>query len=67
MNGDRPEERMNEAKWTPMVVVPTAEGRDVIAMECRANRGTNDSALYLEITSIRGGSERKTLIWRYLQ
>lgn len=50
---------MNEAKWTPMVVVRAAEGPAVIAMECRANRGTNDSALYLEKTSIRGGQRGK--------
>ncbi len=45
---------MSEAKWTPMVVVRAAEDPAVVAMECRANRGTNDSALYLEKTSIRG-------------
>ena len=50
---------MNEAKWTPMVVVRAAEGPAVNAMECRANRGTNDSALYLEKTSIRGGQRGK--------
>jgi len=45
---------MNEAKWTPMVSMRTAKtGPFVKAMECRANRGTNDSALYFEKTSIR--------------
>ncbi len=50
---------MDEAKWTPMVVVRANEDPAVIAMECRANRGTNDSALYLEKTSIRGGQSGK--------
>ena len=57
--GDRPEEKMNEAKWTPMVVVRVDEDPVVMAMECRANRGTIDSALYLEKTSIRGGQRGK--------
>ena len=57
--GDLPEGKMNEAKWTPMVVVRAIDGPAVIAMECRANRGTNDSALYLEKTSIRGGQRGK--------
>ena len=50
---------MNEAKWTPMVVVRAADGPAVNAMECRAKRGTNDSRLYLEKTSIRGGQRGK--------
>lgn len=50
---------MNEAMWTPMVLVRAAEGPAVSAMECRAKRGTNDSALYLEKTSIRGGQGGK--------
>jgi hypothetical protein len=50
---------MNEAKWTPMVVVRADKDPAVIVMECRANRGTNDNALYLEKTSIRGGQEGK--------
>ena len=49
---------MNEAKWTPMVVVRADEGPAVSAMERRANRGTNDSALYLDKTSIRGAKEK---------
>ena len=53
--GDLPEAKMNEAQCTPMVVVRADEGPAVNAMECRAKRGTNDSALYLEKTSIRGG------------
>ena len=57
--GDRPEEKMDEAKWTPMVVVRTIDGPAVNAMECRAKRGTNDSTLYLEKTSIRGGQRGK--------
>ena len=48
------EAKMNEAQYAPMVVVWADEGPAVNAMECRANRGTNDSALYLEKTSIRG-------------
>ena len=52
--GDLPEAKMNEAQCTPMVVVRADEGPAVNAMECRAKRGTNDSALYLEKTSIRG-------------
>ena len=40
-----------------MVVVRAEAGPAVSAMECRANRGTNDSALYLEKTSIRGVKE----------
>jgi hypothetical protein len=51
--------KWNEAKWTPMVVVRAYKDPAVIAMECRANRGTNDSALYLEKTSIRGGQRGK--------
>jgi hypothetical protein len=50
---------MNEAMWTPMVVGQAANGPAVNAMECRAKRGTNDSALYLEKTSIRGGQRGK--------
>ena len=50
---------MNEAQWTPMVVVRADQGPAVIAMECRAKRGTKDSALYLEKTSIRGGQRGK--------
>ncbi len=57
--GDWPEEKMNEAKWTPMVVVRADKDPAVIAMECRAKRGTNDSALYLEKTSIREGQRGK--------
>jgi hypothetical protein len=45
---------MNKVKWTPMVLVRAADGPAVNAMECRAIRGTNDSALYLDKTSIRG-------------
>ena len=50
-----------------MVVVRADEDPDANAMECRAKRGTNDSALYLDKTSIRGGSERKMLIRRDLR
>jgi hypothetical protein len=50
---------MNEAKWTPMVVVRADKDPAMIAMECRANRGTNDSALYLEEASIGGGQRGK--------
>jgi hypothetical protein len=60
MSGDdRPEEKMDEAKLTPMVVVQAHKDPAVVAMECRANRGTNDSALYLDKTSIRGGQRGK--------
>jgi hypothetical protein len=45
---------MNEAKWTPMVVVRAHKDPAVIAMKCRANRGTNDSVLYLEKPRLEG-------------
>ena len=57
--GDLPKAKMNEAQYAPMVVVRAAEGPAVNAMECRAKRGTNDSELYLEKTSIRGGQRGK--------
>ncbi len=51
---------MNEAKWTPVVSVWTAEiGPLVKAMECRAKRGTSDNEMYLDKTSIRGGQRGK--------
>jgi hypothetical protein len=50
---------MNEAKWTRMVVVRAAAVPAVIATECRTNQGTNDCALYLEKTSIRGGQRTR--------
>jgi hypothetical protein len=51
---------MDEAKWTPMVSVRTAEiGPFVKAMECRAKRGTNDNEMYLDKTLIRGGQRGK--------
>ena len=53
--GDLPEAKMNEAQCTPMVVVRADVGPAVIAMECRAKRGTNDNEMYLDKTLIRGG------------
>ena len=43
--------------WTPMVfgLGDFVEPLWVNAMGCCANRGTNDSKMYLEKTSIRGG------------
>ena len=48
---------MNEAKWTPMVVRSAECEPAVNAMECRANRGTNDSALYLKKPRLEGVRE----------
>jgi hypothetical protein len=45
-----------------MVTVRTGDGPVVKATECRANRDTNDSALYLEKISTRGDQRGKRLI-----
>lgn len=43
IGGDLREEKLNEAKWTSMVVVRAVDGPDMNARECRASRASNDN------------------------